>query len=149
MWGLFLGSTQEELQGTGVYGDPGVADAVKSDKLGLGYNNVNYVYDITSRKKFANLEVLPIDFNADGKTDSTELFYETLDDINDAIISGLYPSPPARDLYFVSLGKPDKPEVIAFIEWILTKGQQYVVQAGYVKLNEEKINKQLDKLASN
>ncbi|MCF8360135.1 MAG: PstS family phosphate ABC transporter substrate-binding protein [Prolixibacteraceae bacterium] len=149
MWGLFLGTTQEELQGTGVFGDPGVADAVKSDKLGLGYNNVNYVYDITTRKKFANLEVLPIDFNIDGKTDSTELFYETLDDINDAIIAGLYPSPPARDLYFVSLGKPEKPEVIAFIEWILTKGQQYVVQAGYVKLNEDKITKQLDKLASN
>ncbi|MBN1925405.1 MAG: PstS family phosphate ABC transporter substrate-binding protein [Prolixibacteraceae bacterium] len=149
MWGVFLGTSQEELLGTGVFGDPGVADAVKSDRLGLGYNNVNYVYDITSRKKFDNLEVLPLDLNSNGSTDSTEIIFETLDDINKAIIDGIYPSPPARDLYFVSFGKPTKPEVVAFIEWILTKGQQYVSQAGYVQLTEEKIEQQMLKLKSN
>ncbi len=77
------------------------------------------------------------------------MFYKTLDDVNEAIVAGAYPSPPARDLYFVSKGKPTKPEVIAFIEWILTEGQQYVTQAGYVKLNDEKIQQQLSKLESN
>jgi phosphate transport system substrate-binding protein len=61
MWAQFLGKTQEDLLGTGVFGDPGAADAVKSDIYALAYNNVNYVYDINSRKKFEKLEVLPID----------------------------------------------------------------------------------------
>ncbi|HPR33895.1 MAG TPA: phosphate ABC transporter substrate-binding protein, partial [Prolixibacteraceae bacterium] len=135
-----------ELKGTGVFGDPGEADAVKSDRLALGYNNVNYVYDITSRDKFQNMEVLPIDLNNNGKIDSTEMIYESLDQLNKAIVEGVYPSPPARDLYFVSKGKPQKPEVVAFIEWILTSGQQYVAQAGYVALTEEKIENQLAKL---
>jgi len=45
MWAKFLGSNQETLSGTGVFGDPGIADAVKSDKMGIGYNkliNANY-----------------------------------------------------------------------------------------------------------
>jgi phosphate transport system substrate-binding protein len=146
MWALFLGHTQEDLTGTGVFGDPGVADAVKNDIYGLGFNNVNYVYDITSRKKFGKMEVLPIDFNGNGKIDTNENNYQTLDQINSAIVKGDYPSPPARDLYFVSNGKPEKKEVVAFIEWILTKGQKFVLQAGYVPLSEEKISKELSKI---
>jgi phosphate transport system substrate-binding protein len=146
MWAQYMGTNQEELQGTGVFGDPGVADAIKNDKYGLGYNNVNYVYDITSRNKFSKLEVLPLDFNGNNTLDTTENCYLTLDNINDAIVSGDYPSPPARDLYFVSKGKPQKKEVIAFIDWILTKGQQYVGQSGYVPLSIEKIETELAKI---
>jgi len=146
MWAQFLGTNQEELQGTGVFGDPGVADAIKNDKYGLGYNNVNYVYDITSRNKFAKLEVLPLDFNGNNTLDTNENCYQSLDKINDAIVRGDYPSPPARDLYFVSKGKPQKKEVIAFIDWILTEGQQYVSQAGYVPLSKEKIETELAKI---
>ena len=146
MWAEFLGTKQEELKGTGVFGDPGVADAVKNDIYGLGFNNVNYVYDITSRKKFDKLEVLPIDFDGNGTFDQSEKVYSTLDEINAAIVSGTYPSPPARDLYFVSKGKPTKPEVLAFMEWILTVGQKFVNEAGYVPLSEAKINEELSKL---
>jgi len=146
MWGTFLGCSQEDLTGTGVFGDPGVADAVKNDIYGLGFNNVNYVYDITSRNKYGKMEVLPVDFNGNGILDSNENIYQTLDQINDAIVKGDYPSPPARDLYFVSKGKPEKKEVIAFIEWILTKGQQFVPQAGYVPLSGEKIEAELAKI---
>jgi phosphate transport system substrate-binding protein len=146
MWGTFLGFSQEDLEGTGVFGDPGVADAIKNDIYGLGFNNVNYVYDITSRNKFSKMEVLPVDFNGNGTIDSSENNYQTLDQINAAIVKGDYPSPPARDLYFVSKGKPEKKEVIAFIDWILTKGQKFVSQAGYVPLSDEKINAELAKI---
>jgi phosphate transport system substrate-binding protein len=146
MWGQYLGVTQEELNGTGVFGDPGVADAVKNDVFALGYNNVNYVYDITSRNKFEKMEVLPIDFNSNNTIDGNENCYQSLDKINEAIIRGDYPSPPARDLYFVSKGKPQKREVIAFIEWILDEGQKYVSQAGYVPLAKEKIETELAKI---
>lgn len=146
MWGQFLNVTQEELIGTGVFGDPGVADAVKNDVYGLGYNNVNYVFDITSRNKFARMEVLPIDFNSNNTIDANENCYQSLDKINEAIIRGDYPSPPARDLYFVSKGKPQKKEVLAFIEWILDEGQQYVSRAGYVPLSKEKIETELSKI---
>ena len=38
-WAKYVGGTQEDLKGTGVYGDPGLADAVRNDIAGIGYNN--------------------------------------------------------------------------------------------------------------
>jgi phosphate transport system substrate-binding protein len=147
MWGKFLGSNQESLKGVGVFGDPGIADAVKNDKTALGYNNVNYAYDMNTRKPYDGIAVVPLDLNNDGTISSDEDFYGSLDDIMEAIASGKYPSPPARDLYFVSKGKPKNIAVLAFLEWIVTEGQKYVHKAGYVNLTEEKVTSDLQKLS--
>ena len=41
---LFLGKKQEDLLGIGVFGDPGLNEAVRKDALGIGFNNINYAY---------------------------------------------------------------------------------------------------------
>lgn len=146
MWAAFLGVHQENLQGTGVFGDPGIASAVKNDKLGIGYNNVNYVFDLQTRKPYEGLAVIPLDINLNGTIDPEEDFYNTLDELNKAIRDGVYPSPPARPLYFVAKEKPVNEVVIAFLHWILVEGQQYVETAGYVPLPDEFIEQQLQKL---
>ncbi len=147
-WGKYLGGDQESLIGIGVFGDPGMADAIKKDILGVGYNNVVYIYDINSKIKYEGLEVIPIDINENDTIDEEENVYNTLNDITIAIKDGKYPSPPARDLYFVSQGKPEKEIVIEFIKWILTEGQKYVKESGYVQLSEEKIKSELDKICN-
>src|ERR1700744_1306301 len=43
-WAKYLGKKQEDLLGVGVYGDPGLAQAVKKDPAGIGYNNLAYLY---------------------------------------------------------------------------------------------------------
>jgi phosphate transport system substrate-binding protein len=147
MWAKYLsGKKQEDLQGLGVNGDPGVADAVRRNIGGIGFNNLNFVYDLSTRKPFTGIEVIPIDLNNNGKIDPDEDFYRTLDDIMKAINDGKYPSPPARDLYLVSKGKPGDKLVIAFLEWILTEGQKYVPEAGYIVVSPIKIQADLDKL---
>lgn len=146
MWGLFLGKNQESLNGIGVFGDPGIADAVKNDVNGIGFNNVIYAYDITSRKVYPGLSIIPIDLNANGIIDPEENFYDSLDHVMDAIAKGIYPSPPARDLYLIAKGQPTNPLAVAFLKWILTEGQQYVGSAGYVMLSPEKIATELEKL---
>jgi phosphate transport system substrate-binding protein len=145
MWGEYLGKDQESLQGIGVFGDPGIASAVKGDAAGLGFNNVIYAYDVNSRKKYDGLEVLPVDVNNNGKIDPEENFYNTLDEIMAAIRDGKYPSPPSRDLYFVSRGVPQNPVVVTFLKWILTDGQKFVNEAGYVQLSPEKVTGELEK----
>ncbi|MDY6799615.1 MAG: substrate-binding domain-containing protein [Bacteroidota bacterium] len=146
MWAEYFGKNQEDLIGTGIYGDPGMADAVKNDVQGIGYNNVIYIYDINTRKKHSGLEVIPIDLNENGKIDPEEKFYNKLDDINIAIQTGKYPSPPARDLYFVSKGEPTRKVVKEFLRWIVTDGQEYVQEAGYVKLSDMKLKKGFESL---
>jgi len=146
MWGKYLGKNQESLLGVGVFGDPGIADAVKNDKYGIGFNNVIYAYDIKSRKKYKGMEIIPIDLNGNRIIDTEENFYGSLDTIMKAIQTNKYPSPPARDLYLISKGKPTNPVIILFLNWILTEGQQYVHEGGYVELPDEKISSELFKL---
>jgi phosphate transport system substrate-binding protein len=147
MWAKFLNNKkQEDLQGVGVNGDPGVADAVRKNIYGIGFNNLNFVFDMQTRKPYRGLSVIPVDLNGNGKIDKEEDFYHSLDEVMNAINTGLYPSPPARALYFVSAGKPVNKVVTAFLQWILTDGQKYVGEAGYVILKPDIIKKELTKL---
>jgi phosphate transport system substrate-binding protein len=147
VWAKYLGgNAQEELQGIAVFGDPGLAEAVKNDKNSIGYNNVIYVYDISSGNKYPGLEVAPIDINENGKIDTEENFYNSLGEITAAIADGRYPSPPSRELFLVSKGKPTSPAVIEFIKWVLTKGQEYIVSNGYIRLSQEVIDQQIKRL---
>lgn len=145
-WAEFLGGKQEDLLGVGVYGDPGLAEAVKKDKMGIGYNNINYIYDSKTKKQVTGIKVLPIDINSNGKIDAEENFYSNRDEIVDAIATGKFPSPPARNLNFVCKGKPTKKVVVEFIKWVLTDGQKYVPETGYINLSKEKLKEELKKL---
>lgn len=145
-WAKYFGRKQEDILGVGVFGDPGLALAVKKDPFGIGYNNIAYAYDNKTNKPFPGLRVIPIDLNNNGKIDADENFYNTQDELINAIATGKYPSPPARDLYFVTSGKPGNPLLAAFINWVLTDGQKYVLESGYINLPKDKITKELQKL---
>ena len=108
--------------------------------------NLKIEYDIKTGKKRAGIEIIPIDINENGQIDPEENFYNTFDEVLKAIADGKYPSPPARELYFVAKGKPQKQSVIDFIKWTLTEGQKFVKEAGYVQIKQEKIDEYLGKL---
>jgi len=146
IWAKYLGRKQEDLLGVGVYGDPGIAQAVARDTLAIGYNNINFAYDSRTRKQLPGLRVVPLDLNNNGAVDADENFYTTLDQIDTAISLGKYPSPPARELYFVSKGKPQKKLVIEFLKWALTHGQKFVPEAGYIRLSDERLQTELNKI---
>jgi phosphate transport system substrate-binding protein len=144
VWAKYLGMKQEDLLGVGVSGDPGLLEAVQKDPLGIGYNNLNYAYDMASGKPVAGTLTVPIDNNANGQADADELI-ETKDEAVEVVATGKYPSPPARILNLVTNGKPDG-VVRAFIEWIVTDGQQFVGEAGYVQLTQDQLDAALQKL---
>ncbi len=145
-WAAYLGKyKQEDLKKVGVDGDPGLAEAVRQDKLGIGYNNINFAYDANTRKPVDGIEIIPLDLNGNGKIDPDENFYETLDEIVEAIGNDRYPSPPARDLNLVTKGKPTG-IVQDFIRWTLTDGQKYIPESGYIVLPKDKISSGIAKL---
>jgi len=146
VWAKYFGQKQEDLLGNGVFGDPGLALAVKKDPLGIGFNNIGYVYDFNTKKQVTGIRVLPIDLNKNGKIDPDEDFYSTMDNLIDAIAKGKYPSPPARDLFFVLNKKPTGKVIKEFLKWVLTDGQKYVNETGYINLSKEKIEGELKKI---
>ncbi|MDB5110202.1 MAG: phosphate transporter substrate-binding protein [Mucilaginibacter sp.] len=145
-WAKYFNKKQEDLLGVGVYGDPGLMQAVKKDVTAIGYNNLAYLYDLKTRKQVAGVRALPIDVNANGKIDANENFYETIDELTEAIATGKYPSPPARNLGFLFKGRPNRPELVAFVKFVLTEGQKYVEENGYISLSKQKIAEELKKV---
>ena len=144
VWAKYLGKKQEDLIGLGVFGDPGLLDAIIKDPMGIGYNNLGYAFDNASGKAVAGSAVVPVDVNENGVADPEEVL-ETKAEAVEAVASGKYPSPPARPLNLVTKGKPT-PLVQSFIEWILTDGQQFVGEAGYVQLTQDQLSEAFQKL---
>lgn len=139
MWALFsLGEAQEDLIGTAVNADPGLAEAVRQDPLGVGYNNIGFSYNQATGSPLDGLQIIPLDLNGNGQIDPDEDFYAARDDLTSAIAAEVYPFPPARVLYLVTKDEPN-PTIADFYRWVLTEGQAFVSQAGYVSLTEERI----------
>lgn len=143
-WAAYLGGHQEDLLGIAVYGDPGLLDTVIKDPLAIGFNNLNYAFDMGTGQPVVGAQVAPIDLNGNGVVDGEEL-YETKAQAVMAVGTGLYPSPPARDLNLVTHGQPTGlPK--AFLAWILVDGQVFVDKAGYIELPPDKLEQELRKL---
>jgi phosphate transport system substrate-binding protein len=145
IWAKFLGNKkQEDLQGIGVSGDPGLLDAVIKDPLGIGYNNLGYVFDTATGKPLAGAVSAPIDKDGNGKADADELI-QSKAQADDLIVQGKYPEPPARLENLVTKGKPTGLK-LAFLQWILTDGQKFVGEAGYVQLSQDKLDEAMQKI---
>ena len=138
--------TQEDLGGIAVYGDPGLAEAVRKDVYGIGYNNINFIYDGKTKKPVQGIAIIPIDINGNGKIDKSEDVYDTRDALTGVISKGSFPSPPSRKLYFVMKGSPEKEVLKQFIHYVLTEGQSYVNDAGYILLQGNEVKKNIERL---
>ena len=148
-WAKYLGNyTQDDLTNaadSAVDSDPGLAETVRGDNLGIGYNNLNFAYDVKTGKTVNGIVVVPIDLNEDGTLEDSEKFYDTRDKLINAVKNDAYPSPPARELYLATkdnfAGKAKE-----FVVWILTEGQKYVPEHGYIQIPEEKLQQELQDL---
>jgi phosphate transport system substrate-binding protein len=144
-WAKYAGGkAQEDLLGIGVNGEPSMVDTVIKDPLGIGYGNLNSIFDLSNGSLVPGILIPPLDINANGQADVEET-YSSKEDAFGAVADGTYPSPPARFENLATLGKPEG-LVLKFIEWILTDGQQYLEAAGYVPLTAEQQTESLAKI---
>ena len=144
-WAKFSGGkAQEDLKGIGVNGEPAILDTVIKDPLAIGYGNLNSIFDLSNGNMVSGIIIPPIDIDNNGKADAIEI-YKVKEDAFSAVANETYPSPPARFENLATLGKPEG-LTLAFIEWILTDGQQYLESAGFVPLTPEQQAEALAKL---
>lgn len=146
-WAKYFNQRQEDLKGVGIFGDPGLAQAVKDNQYAMGFNNINYIYDLKTLKTTKNIAVIPIDKNENGKIDTDEQFYGSLNQLTEAVSTGKYPSPPSRELMFVIQKDSNSKLLKEFIRFVLAKEQQgYLLENGYVPLNDNQIEYELTKV---
>ena len=95
VWAKYLDNKkQEDLQGIGIYGDPGLLEAVVKDSLGIGYNNLGYAFDTKTGKVVDGAAAVPLDVNENGIAEAEEIL-ETKSEAVEMVATDKYPSPPA------------------------------------------------------
>jgi len=123
------------LRGHGVKGDDqDLAKAVKKDINGFSFNNLGFIYDINTRKQVVSIAIIPIDLNENGKIDADEKIYSTLDDVLNYAEKTKNPKLPAENVNAI-FRKNSRKDVTDFLQWILTKGQQYDHEYGFLHLD--------------
>lgn len=144
-WAKFSGGkVQDDIKGIAVNGEPALVDTVGKDPLGIGFSNLNSIFDMQSGNPIQGIVVPPVDINQNGKVDADEI-YRAKEDAFKVVSNGVYPSPPARFENLATNGKPTG-LTLDFIMWILTDGQKYLEAAGYVPLTPEQQTVSLEKL---
>lgn len=136
MWAKFSGGkVQDDIQGIGVNGEPALVETVIKDPLGIGYSNLNSVFDMQASGLVPGTIVPAVDINKNGLAEPEETL-KSKDDAVKAVAADNYPSPPARFENLATKGKPTG-LTLAFIQWIITDGQKFLDQAGYVPLTSD------------
>lgn len=139
-WAATLGKyKQDDLKGIGVYGDPGLLEAVRRDPLGLGYNNLGFIF--TGDHVTPGVVLVPFDANQNGKVDPEERI-DSREKAYQEITSGRYPG--TRREFFVTRGQPQG-LAKAFIEFALSADGTKVLKdvGGYVPLSSKEQAEQL------
>ncbi len=140
----YIGYAQEDLLGIGVFGDPGLVEAVAQDPLAIGYNNLNYAFDPDTGDFVAGIRAVSLDGNGSGSIEFEELCNSKAEAVQ-AVANGYYPAPPARDLYLVAGSQPIG-LVRTFLLWIMTDGQKYIDEVGYIPVSTEKLQQAIHSL---
>jgi phosphate transport system substrate-binding protein len=123
VWAAFMGKKQEDLRGTGAYGDPGMIEAVRRDSTGIGYSNFSYIFT-REGAPVPGIRLVPIDANDNGVADAGEAYAGRADAVK-AIQKGIYPA-TRRNFFFVK-GKPQG-IVKTFIEFALSDEGAKIVE---------------------
>ena len=124
-----------EIKGTPVTGEKELVSQVKNDPLSLSYCNFIYSFDPGKKEFLDDLKVVPINFNGKEKLEGNSKIFDSYEHLQRAMWLGRFPCSLIRNLYLVSQGKPRTREMVDFIYWIVTDGQHFVPENGYIELH--------------
>lgn len=134
----YLSVEATDIKGIPVTGETALLDQVKNDPFALSYCNFIYAFDAGKKAFLDDLKVVPIRKGKEKQEDFQKIF-DTYEHIQRAMWLGTYPSALIRDLNLVSKGKPRTREMVDFIYWIITDGQRFIADNGYIELHSGEI----------
>jgi phosphate transport system substrate-binding protein len=145
-WNAFIGAKPEEAKGTRQVADAAIIKSLRETKEGIGYVSIMSLFNQKTGVRTEGIYILPVDFNNNGLVDDNEQFYDNFSLLSNALSMGKMPVPPAREFYIVTKTKPKDVHILEFVKWMLTIGQNYMPQSGYINIQKEKANAAIETL---
>ena len=139
----YFGHQSSEIRGKKVFGDDiYLLSAIKKDSIGLTYNNLGYLYDIKSRNLKDGIALLPIDLKKEAKL----ILSGNLDVVLGVLEITKVETIPVEKIGFIYSLQNDRKEISAFLKWILTDGQKFNHEKGFLNLDKQTLAEQANRV---
>jgi ABC-type phosphate transport system substrate-binding protein len=134
----YFGYEPTALKGKKIAGDDiFVNHAVAKDASGVSFNNLNYVFDISSRRLKDGIALLPLDL----KKEYSEILVEAnLDKTIELLETKKIDLIPVEELRF-EVSATDNSEIRRFIQWVRTEGQAFNHEFGFLRTEDNRLAK--------
>jgi glycine cleavage system H lipoate-binding protein/ABC-type phosphate transport system substrate-binding protein len=130
----FLQTDLESLTVKEIDGVEELQSIIQNDKYALIYCKLADIIDYEDQEFKKGISLIPIDINGNNKIDYFEEIYRNPNALERGVWIGKYPNVLFSNIYSVASDQPTKDNEIAFLEWILTDGQQHLNSNGYSEL---------------
>lgn len=138
-----FGNDPKQINGVGIKGDDqDLAEAVRNDVNGISFNNLGFIYDVNTRRVSDGLAVIPLDLNENGIIDKEEKIYGTLDSVLEFIKRTQNPKFVNEPVNFVFNKNSANASAGIFLDWVLTKGQNFQDDLGFLNVDEKLLSGQ-------
>ncbi|MFZ4725902.1 MAG: hypothetical protein ACOYMD_10695 [Paludibacter sp.] len=139
----YFGHQSSEIRGKKVFGDDiYLLSAIKKDTIGLTYNNLGYLYDINSRILKQGIALLPIELKKDAKS----ILTGNLDDVLNILEATKVETIPVEKIGFIYSDQNTRKEISEFLKWVLTDGQKFNHEKGFLNLDKQALVEQTNRL---
>jgi ABC-type phosphate transport system substrate-binding protein len=117
----------KKIQGDDIY----LLQAIGKDPTGVTFNNLSYIYDLNDRQLKDNIALLPLNI----KRDQLEVIRsENLDQTISLLENEKVESVPVLNIGFACV---ERVEVRQFLKWIVTEGQRFNHEFGFLQVDEK------------
>lgn len=131
-----FGYSTSSLRGKKIAGDDiFLLNAISKDNTGVTFNSLSYLYDLSTRELKADIKLLPLDVK---KEHRQILESATIDEVIALVENEDIDLIPTQKIGLVINNSANvKPEVQNFVKWVLTEGQKYSHDYGFLRLNKD------------
>lgn len=141
----YFGHTIDELRGNRIVGDDlHLLSALKEDKTSVTFNALSNLYDLRSRSLKTHLVLLPLALK---KAQEEVLLSGNLDALLNIIENENVNLIPVQTFGFIY--HTFDADIEQFLRWVVSTGQQYNHQQGFLRLSQDEVESQLQLLANN
>ena len=131
----FINTDAQKIKGRSIAGTEKMVEAIQKDPYAIGFLKLAEILAMSGGEINSGLSLIPVDMNGNAAIDKMEGIYQSVRDLNHGIWIGKYPGALYSRLYAVANSRPSGNDELAFLEWIISDGQQLLATSGYVALN--------------
>lgn len=107
--------------------------SIQKDVTGITFNTLGYLFDLKTRKIKDGIALLPLDINEKAKISINSSIDEALTTIENDTFETI----PVEKVGFIFNNNPQNKEVAAFVKWVVTDGQKYNHEFGFLNLDKK------------